>query len=309
MRHPMAAIKFVNDRLKLHNCSMEDWDDYRYFLAVVREGSIAAAAQLLRVNDTTVSRRISALEAALDTRLFDRRRTGFVPTAEAASLIPAAEEIEAGAKRIARLTLAQDRRLEGPLRVTAPLVLLRYVLMPIAAQFAARYPGITLHLQGADEISNLINREADVAIRVTAAPMDTLHGYRICDAVSGLYAAPALLARCGLDAASALSAQDLEWIAQEDDGARGTWQGRFFPAGRQVCHCDNKVTAIGAALQGMGVVELPVLIGDAEPGLERLPGFTATSDKGIWVLYHRDLRNTARVRAFVDMVRSAPTLG
>ncbi len=289
----------------LHKRRMENWDDYRYFLAVVREGSISAAAQTLRVNDTTVSRRISALEAELDTRLFDRRRTGFVPTAEAVCLVPAAEEIEAGAKRISRLTLAQDRRLEGPLRVTAPLILLHYFLMPIAAQFSAAYPGITLHLQGADEIVNLINREADVAIRVTAAPMDTLHGYRICDSVAGLYASPALLARRGLHAATALAAEDLDWIAQDDDVARATWQGRFFPAGRQACHCDNKVSAIGAALQGMGVVELPVLIGDAEPGLERLPGFTTTSDRGIWVLYHRDLRNTARVRAFVDMVRSA----
>lgn len=289
----------------LQKCRMEDWDGYRYFLAVVREGSISAAAQTLRVNDTTVSRRISALEAELDTRLFDRRRTGFIPTSEAVRLIPAAEEIEAGAKRISRLTLAQDMRLEGMLRVTAPLSLLHYFLLPIAAQFAAAYPGIALHLEGADGVANLINREADVAVRVTTAPMDTLHGYKIGDTVSGLYASPALLARRGLDASTALAAKDLDWIAQEDDVARGNWQGRFFPAGRQACHCDNKVSATGAALLAMGVVELPVIIGDAEPGLERLHGFEATSDKGIWVLYHRDLRHTARVRAFVDMVRAA----
>mgnify|MGYP007126798736 CR=1 FL=1 len=92
----------------------------------------------------------------------------------------------------------------------------------------------------------------------------------------------------------------VEDVVQPQQLAEGPGPGLLFRRQAQV---------FSAALQGMGVVELPVLIGDAEPGLERLPGFTATSDKGIWVLYHRDLRNTARVRAFVDMVRSAPTLG
>jgi len=288
---------------------MEDWDGFRYFLAVVRKGSISAAAETLRVNHTTVSRRIAALEQNLDTRLFDRRKTGFVPTAEAARLIAAAEEIEAGAKRISRLSLAQDTRLEGALRVTAPLVLIHYLLIPIVAAFGRNYPGIDLFLQGADEISNLINREADIAVRVTAAPMDTLHGYKICDNYSGLYAAPSLLAERGLDAASCLSADDLDWIAHDDDILRSSWHNRLFPAGRCACHTDNKFTAIDAALQGMGVIELPTLIGNAEPGLERLTGYEMKSSQGIWVLYHRDLRNTARVRAFVDSMRTAKIAG
>ncbi|MDF1606995.1 LysR family transcriptional regulator [Hoeflea sp. YIM 152468] len=284
---------------------MENWDEVRYFLAVVRQGSISAAAETLRVNHTTVSRRIAALEAQLDVRLFDRRKTGFVPTKEAAQLIDAAEEIEAGAMRISRLALAKDTRLEGVLRITAPLVLMHYVLAPIFAAFKRDYPDVELYLQGSDEIYNLINRESDVALRVTAAPMETLYGYKVADTYSGLYAAPSLLAERCVDAAQACSVDDLNWISEGEDVSRPSWHQHLFPNGRLACHCDNKLTAINAAVQGMGVIELPTVLGKAEPGLVRLQGYEVKSEKGIWVLYHRDLRNTARVQAFVSAMRAA----
>lgn len=285
---------------------MEDWDSYRFFLAVVREGSISGAAETLAVNHTTVSRRISALETQLDVRLFDRRRTGFVPTSEGAQLIAAAEVLEAGAKRISRLSLAQDTRLEGALKVSAPLVLVHYVLAPLVSKFASRYPDIDISLFGSDDISNLVNREADIAIRVTASPMDTLIGHKLADSFSGLYASPSYLEANGLTAENALERRDLNWVVQNEEVSRTSWHNSIFPDGKASCRTNNKVTAISAALQGMGVIEMPTMIGDSEPRLTRLAGYEEKSAKSIWVLYHRDLRHTARVRAFVDLLRSDP---
>lgn len=289
----------------LQLCRMEGWDGYRYFLAVVRQGSISAAAETLRVNHTTVSRRIASLEAQLDTRLFERRKTGFVPTPAAAQLIAAAEQMEAGANHISRLSLAQDVRLEGPLRVTAPLAILHYVLVPALADFVRDHPRIELSVQGSDEITSLVNCEADVAVRVTSAPMETLHGYRICDSVSALYVAPAFLLKHGIEAGTAMSKDDLDWISQDEEVTRTSWHKRLFSRGRLVCRADNKLTAIDAAVQGLGVVELPKLIGRREPRLVQIPDYEIKSDKSIWLLYHRDLRNSARVRAFVDAIRAA----
>lgn len=283
---------------------MENWDDYRFFLAVVREGSISGAAQRLRVNHTTVSRRIASLEARLDVRLFERRKTGFTATTEATLLMATAEEIEAGAGKISRLSLSGDTRLSGMLKITAPAMIVHYLLAPVLADFSKDYPEIELHLDSSDDVASLVNREADIAFRVTSAPTETLFGFKLPDSVSGLYSAPKYLEDRALNAANALKCDDLDWIAQDNELSRNSWHNRLFPKGRMACAVNSKPTAIATALCGMGVVELPVRIGNAEKNLVRLKGYEAKIDKGIWILFHRDLRNTARVRAFVSAVRN-----
>lgn len=278
---------------------MENWDDYRFFLTVARKGNVSAAASELGLNHSTVSRRISALETRLGMRLFDRLRTGFVPTAAAMTLIEAAEQLERGAHRIGRLANAKDARLAGKLTVTAPVAFLRYVLMPIAAQFHASYPDVELHLAGSDRISNLASREADIALRIADSPTDTLVGMRLAPNRAALFAAPDLLDRLDTDAASAGRLNDMPWISVE--GCEDL--SRVFREGKATCHVNDKMSAIGAAVAGLGVVELPEMIGNAEPRLVRLGGIPAWTDKDIFILYHRDLRHTARVRAFVATVR------
>ncbi len=282
---------------------MGNWDDYRFFLAVIRAGSVSGAAETLNINHTTVSRRISALEARLGFRLFDRMRTGYLPTAEATRLLPAAEQMEMNAHQLARLSSAQDARLSGTLAVTAPPALVHYLLMPIVARFKRLYPDINVHLDGTDKISNLVSREADVAIRVSNSPMETLVGKRLAANRSGVFATRSYLADRVLTERTATERDDLDWISVVGDEGHSRWQAQHFPRGREACKTDSKMSAIAAALAGLGVVELPELIGDAEPRLVRLEGIEFKPDKDIWIVYHRDLRQTARVNAFVTEVR------
>lgn len=282
---------------------MEDWDDYRFFLAVMRMGSASGAAQTLKTNHTTVSRRIAVLETRMGVRLFDRMRTGYFPTIEATRLLAAAEGMEASAHRLARLANAKDNRLTGKLVVTAPPVLIHYLLMPIVSDFRSIYPDITVHVDSTEKTSNLVSREADIAIRVTNAPLETLIGSRLTTNTNGLYVSAGYLDARSLTAKDGVDHDDLDWISVNGDDSDTSWQSRLFPRGREACRTDSKLTAIAAALSGLGIVELPQLIGDAEPRLVRLEGVELKSDKDIWILYHRDLRQTARVSAFVSEVR------
>jgi DNA-binding transcriptional LysR family regulator len=282
---------------------MQDWDDIRYFLALARTGSTTAAAKLLAVNHSTVSRRIGQLEDRIGARLFDRLASGAVPTAAGAALVGVAEQVERRATEFSRGASAEDARLAGRLVVTAPSLLTSYVLMPMVADFAARHPDIELEVVASDQVASLTRHEADIAIRATAAPQDTLMGHRLMVNENGLYCSAGYLERRGLLPAEASGRKDLDWIWADQSKGPPQWAQRYFPQGRVVAKVDGKSTGLAAARAGMGVAELPVMVGRAIPDLIRLPGLQAPSDKDVWVLHHRDFRRTARVRAFVTDMR------
>ncbi|KFC66228.1 Transcriptional regulatory protein [Devosia sp. LC5] len=288
----------------MHNRTMQDWDDIRFYLALVRTGSTTGAAKLLAVNHSTVSRRIAQLEERIGARLFDRLASGAVPTAAGAALVAVAEQVERKATEFSRGASAEDARLAGRLVVTAPPLLANHVLMPMVAEFARRHPDIELELVASDQLSSLTRHEADIAIRATAAPQDTLMGHRLIANENGLYCSQGFLDRRGLDATKAAQCDDLDWIWIDQSKGSPPWTKRYFPRGRALAKVDGKSTGLAAARAGMGVVELPLMVGRVIADLVLLPGLQAPSDKDVWVLYHRDFRRTARVRAFVVEVRN-----
>ena len=283
---------------------MQDWDDIRYFLALARTGSTTGAAKLLAVNHSTVSRRISQLEERIGSRLFDRLASGAVPTAAGAALIAVAEQVERKATEFSRGASAEDARLAGRLVVAAPPLLANHVLMPMVAEFAMRHPDIELELVASDQLASLTRHEADIAIRATAAPQDTLMGHRLIANENGLYCSQVYLDRRGLEPLEASRRDDLDWIWTDQSKGAPPWAQRYFPVGRVLAKVDGKSTGLAAARAGMGVVELPVMVGRTISDLVRLPGLQAPSDKDVWVLYHRDFRRTTRVRAFVAEMRN-----
>lgn len=282
---------------------MENWDDIKYFLAVTRAGNVASAAARLGVNHSTVSRRIAALEKRLGVRLFNRLATGLAPTETADNLLGLAEAVEREVHQFTRSASAKDSRLSGRLAITATSVIVQYVLMPMARDFKAAFPDIELKIEASNKVANLVNREADIAIRVTSAPLDTLIGHKLVRNENALYCSPAYLADQGVSEENALERNDLKWIGQHDGNTEQNLHETYFPEGKEACRVDSKMTAIAAALSDLGVIVLPRLIGDAETGLARLPGARLKSDRDVWILYHRDHRHNAKVRAFVDHVR------
>src|SRR5690606_15542348 len=138
--------------------------DLRTLLAIAREGTLAGAARRLRVNHSTVFRRLRAIEARLGTRLFERQGGSYVTTAAGEDLLRTAERVEAEVEALERRLSGQDLRLTGNLRLTAPDDVAEVLLMPLLAQFRHAYPDISVELAVDNRMLNLTRREADIAV-------------------------------------------------------------------------------------------------------------------------------------------------
>jgi DNA-binding transcriptional LysR family regulator len=291
-----------------HDCrnarSMLDWNDLRHVLAVAREGSLAGAAGVLGVNQSTVFRRLNALEAAMGVRLFERLPGGWRPTGPGEQVIRAAERMEEQAIALDRELLGRDHRLEGRLRVTSSETLAYRVLTRQLARFRERHPGIRLELVIDNRMLSLSRREADVALRPTRPREGDLFGRKLADIAWSVYGAPALLARSGRPQAIAdLTAHPLiGW----DEGATQIkvveWLATIAPDGAFVYRTSSLVNQLVAARAGIGLAVLPCYLGDVEPELVRLFEPVPELARELWIVTHADLRHTARVRAFLEMV-------
>ena len=278
-----------------------DWDDLRVFLAVAREGSLSGAARTLSVNHSTVFRRLNGLEGRLDVRLFDRLPGGYVPTPAGDALSETAERVEAEILAAERALRGRDLQLRGGLRVTMPDSVSRLLLPVLIAPFERRYPEIELELVISDTFLNLSKRDADIALRPTNAPPETLVGRRLCGTATAIYR--------GADTAEPVEPlSENRWVAPDDSLAHlasARWLRDLAPP--VTIRANTMNALLDAAKAGMGLAALPCFIGDRDPALHRVGDPIPELETGLWALTHRDLRQTARIRAFLDAVGEAMT--
>lgn len=276
-----------------------DWDAFRFVKAVAERGGLTAAAVQLGINHSTAFRRLAALETQLDVRLFDRLRTGYLPTPACQAMIAAAARIEADVAGFARTMAGRGETPAGELRVTAPDNFAAELLMPILADFGARYPAIRIDLILAEEALNLSRRDADVALRVSRGPSETLVGRRLAGIAWAVYGRTD---RTGDDPARA------DWVSPSATVAGGLF-ARFVagqvPAERVRLRINSVVGLKAAVTAGIGIGPLPCFEADADPALRRLSGPLPDLTTDLWVLTHPDLRHAARVRAFMEHVAEA----
>lgn len=281
---------------------MKDWDDFRYFLAVARKGSVRAAAATLAVNHSTVSRRIDAFEDRAHARLFERLPSGYVLTEAGEQILELVERIETDAIAVGRRLAGRDSELSGTLRVTLPNTIAMRLVMPDLVAFSNAYPDIDLAIDVSLSMSDLARREADVAIRVSNDPPGNLIGRRLVKYARSIYASEEYLARHDVDSAP----ERLEWIGWNDTITNPQWVRESPYPDAVVRHrVPNTMAHLEAARNGMGICMLPCFIGDTERTLRRLPPGHAEPDREIWLMTHEDLRRTARVRRFMDFIVEA----
>jgi len=278
-----------------------DWDDLRYFLAVARKGSVRGASNILAVNASTVSRRIDAYEKKLGVRLFERLPTGYVLTVGREEMVGSAERIEDEVARLDRGVLGRDTQLNGSLRVTMPAVLATHLLMADFSRFSREFPGIQLEFAVSSEEFNLSKREADVAIRITNNPPEYLVGRCVTKTSKAVYASEDYLARHDPEKHPEL----LHWIGSENNEHHPQWvKDSDFP-NSPIHHQTNDVLVkLEAARAGLGLAVIPCFLADPIPNLRRL-SLTKVHCGDIWILTHKDLRATARVRSFMDFMVGA----
>lgn len=276
-----------------------NWDDLRLFLAVARSGSISGGAKLLELQHSTVSRRMRKLEENLGVRLFDKVRSGYELTPAGESLKSAASVMEGEALGIDGVLSGKDLQLVGPLRVTAIDNMATTVLMPMFTRFSRRYPEVSLYIMVSNNDASLSQREADVAIRLTNTPPDTLIGKRIVTVASTIYGSQQYLGELCEKGAQA------QWLGVECCGFHKAWTKQACGNRSHNFYVDDTLLTQSALREGMGLSILPCFMGDADPALARYCDPDPGWNLGLWILVHPDLRRTARVLAFRDHMMEA----
>jgi DNA-binding transcriptional LysR family regulator len=276
-----------------------DWDGVHYFLEVVRSGSVSGAAQCLGVNQTTVSRRISALEDHLGKPLFVRSGKRWLITTVGEHLVTAAESMAEEANTIERHVLADSRELSGLLRVTVADVCTQHLAMPALQAFTQQYPDVDLEIIATHHELNLAAREADVALRTTDEPPPNLVGKRIGQLAYAVYGTRQILDCVHNDPASG-DVPCITWIG--DGSTRPAWVVKSFPDTHRIYRTSELNLMLQMVHQGMGMAQMPCVFCDPDPLLNRIPARYVESGWGLWVLSHVDLRTTARVRIFRDFL-------
>ncbi len=287
------------------NAQME-WDDLRYVLALTRAPTLASAGADLGVAHTTVGRRLRAAEKALGVRLFDRTPEGLVPTAAGRDLAEVAETIERDLLAAEGRLMGRDEQLTGTLRVST-MDMFFCAFHDAFVTFAKAYPEVDLQVDTTLDRVSLTRREADVVLRLTNAPPEYLVGRRVGRMQFAAYAADRLVEAVGAPEQVGLAAYP--WLGWTD-GPAATWLDAWLadnaPGAHYVLRIDDNARARQHAIvAGTGVFFLACIEGDALPGVRRISPIIEEHAHDVWLLTLRELRTTARVRAFMDHMAEA----
>jgi len=218
-------------------------------------------------------------------------------------VLAVARQTEEGIQSLERELLGKDTRLSGEIRVTMPDAVAICLVSQDLADFSRLYPEIDLEITTSYEFLSLSRREADVAIRLTETPTEAAIARRVGRCAMAAYASDDYLRRHNPEE----EPSKCRWIGWESDERFPQWvlESEYPEIPARGC-IDNAVLQLHAAKAGTGIVQLPCFMGDPEPDLRRLSrSKPALSPKGIWLLTHRDLRKTARIRIFLDFMASA----
>jgi len=289
---------------------MDDWNDLKLILAVARAGSLTGGAKTLGVNHSTAFRRLNALEAKIGVRLFERLQAGqYLPTAAGTQAIVVAERVETEATGLGREIAGSDHRLTGRLRVTSSETLAYRMLTVELARFRSAHPGIEVELAIDNRILSLSRREADIALRVTRPKEPDLYGRKLADAAWTLYGAPKLLkklklpTRGGTDLKALAAGPFIGWLSDAETIHAGSWLEAAVPAAAIVYRTNSLINQLSAAKAGIGLAILPCYLGDGEPGIARAMREPIKAlERELWIVTHADLKGTARIRAFLEVV-------
>ncbi len=290
-------------RLAPVQTTLPDWNDLRLVLAVARGRGLVGAAASLGLDHSTVFRRLQAVEGRLGHAVFERLAAGvYEPTDLGARVVAAAERVEAEILGLARDAAGRDSRLTGRLRVASSETLAYRLLTRHIAAFRVRHPGLVVSLSVENRVLSLTRREADVALRPMRPREAALWGRKLADVAWGAYRV-----RGGQGALGSVAALGGQPMIGWEEGIAGIaaadWLADAVPAEAFVFRSSSLVNQLVAARAGLGVAVLPCYLGDPEPGLERALAAPLPSLRSeMWMVTHQDLRRTARVQAFFELV-------
>jgi DNA-binding transcriptional LysR family regulator len=277
------------------------WELYRSFLAVLTEGSLSGAARALDIAQPTVGRHVAALERALGAALFTRSQTGLRPTESALALRTYAEAMSNSVAALERAASGQGPGVRGVVRVTASEVIGVEVLPPIVAQLREEHPELQVELMLSNRMQDLLQREADIAVRMTRPTQELLIARRIGHVGLGLHANRQYVKRHGAPETPA-DLQHHALIGFDQPTAFIRAAGKSFPGFQRevfAMRANSDLAQLALIRSGAGIGICQVAIGKRD-GLIRLLRRQFTLQLDTWIAMHEDLRNSPRCRVTFD---------
>ena len=284
-----------------------DWDDLRFFQALIRHKTLSATGRHLHVTQSTVGRRLASLEASLGVRLLHHTREGYVPTRAGQAIREHIERVEAETQAVQRIVGGLDQRLEGVVRVTSPVLVASHLVAPCLSALHAKHPEIMVELLCYVPKPNLRTGEADLAIQFRRFEEAGLIVRRIGTLGFGLYASLAYLSQRGEpDTKAGCPGHHLITLVDEDaiPGQAG-WLAEVAGRARIMLRTDSLKAQLWATLHGGGLALLPCFRADPEAALRRLDTPSPAPAGEIWMAVHEDHRQMPRIRAVMDCIAHA----
>lgn len=287
--------------------AMLDWNDLKYFLAVARDGSTLAAARSLRTSQTTVARRIAAMERALGIHLFEKRQAGYALTPEGQNLLGRAEQVETALRGFSDAASAHSRSVSGTVKITTEEIYATTILAPLLRELHELHPDIVIELDTSQAVRDLGAGEADISLRSTKADTQLpagLVGRQLCIDDWALYCSRDYAARIGVPRTRA----ELKNHSFIGGGGGNLWihyQNWLQSLGleQQVAmHHATSGGLLSGVRSGFGIAVLPCIVADSDPDLVQCLPPRGEHGRILWLFTHERVRHTPRVRTVIDFL-------
>jgi DNA-binding transcriptional LysR family regulator len=287
--------------------SLFDWSLVRSFLAVLEKGSLLAASRHLQLSQPTIGRHVAELESQLGLVLFDRNGRGLLPTEAAYHLAESARIMQSGADQLARNVLGADLGASGTVRITASQPVSCYVLPPLLAQMRLSLPDVQVELVASNEVSNLLRREADIAVRMVQPEQASIIARRVGKVTLRACAHQDYLRRRGVPRQpSDLLAHDLIGGDRNDDTLKGfAAQGLVVGREQFAFRADDLIVVWQAVRAGLGVGFVSEHLIRSDPAVIPVLPKLKIEPLPVWLAVHKEIRTSKRIRAVYDFLADA----
>jgi DNA-binding transcriptional LysR family regulator len=295
----------VGDRQELDVAAVLDWNDLKYFLAVARQGSTLAAAKSLRTSQTTVARRVAAMERALGIHLFEKRQAGYALTPDGQNLVGRAEAVEVALQGFSDAASAQSRSVSGTVKITTEEIYAITILAPLLRELHEAYPDIVIELDTSQAVRDLGAGEADISLRSTKQETQLpagLVGRQLGVDDWALYCSRDYGTRNGVPRNRA----QLKKHSFIGGGGGNLWihyQNWLQSLGLEeqvAMHHATSGGLLSGVRSGFGIAVLPCVVADADPDLVQCLAPRGDHGRKLWLFTHERVRHTPRVRPLPD---------
>ncbi|MCY0916329.1 LysR family transcriptional regulator [Massilia antarctica] len=297
----------MQERIPTLSAANFDWSLVRSFLAVLAAGSLTGAARATGILQPTLSRHIAELESQLGVTLFERTGRGLAPTEMASRMADVAQRMEMAAHAVVQTVVGQRSNMQGTVRIACSPMAASYLMPQILTQLGELEPTIQIELVASATLSNLLRREADIAIRMVRPEQQSLIARKLAELRIGVVANVRYLEACGIPAVVGdLLHHRLLGYDQDKTIYQGMASlGMPVTAGAFALRTDDQVAYARLVTEGAGIGFVPLYVMPAMPGVVQVLPQLAIPTVPVWLVVHREIADNRVIRRVYDFVGAA----